>query len=183
IDLYLLHWHGPHPLAETFEAFEALVEAGKILHYGVSNFDADDMDEAEACPGGTAIAAACGLDDIITLDMGGTSADVSLVAGGQPVLTTRGKLGHFPVLLPMLDLVTIGAGGGSIGWTDESGLLHMGPQSAGALPGPACYGLGGERPTCTDANVVLGYLDPEDFAGGEMTLLTEQARESIRGQI
>ena len=124
-----------------------------------------------------------GTEDCIVVDMGGTSFDASLVRGGEAAMNNEGDVDRLRLALPMLAITTIGAGGGSIGWTDESGLLHMGPQSAGALPGPACYGLGGERPTCTDANVVLGYLDPEDFAGGEMTLLTEQARESIRGQI
>ncbi|VAV93408.1 N-methylhydantoinase A, partial [hydrothermal vent metagenome] len=87
------------------------------------------------------------------------------------------------IALPMLAITTIGAGGGSIGWIDEGGLLRMGPQSAGALPGPACYGLGGELPTCTDANVMLGYLDPETFAGGKMKLLADKAKSSIEKHI
>jgi len=129
--------------------------------------------------GGTAIAAACGIDDIITLDMGGTSADVSLVAGGHPVLTTRGKLGHFPVLLPMLDLVTIGAGGGSIAWVDEGGAMRVGPRSAGSVPGPACYGQGGREPALTDANLLAGRLNADYFLAGKRGLRLEKSETAI----
>ena len=133
--------------------------------------------------GGTAIAAACGIDDIITLDMGGTSADVSLVAGGHPMLTTRGKLGHFPVLLPMLDLVTIGAGGGSIAWVDEGGAMRVGPRSAGSVPGPACYGQGGGEPALTDANLLAGRLNADYFLAGKRGLSRERAEAVIRERI
>ena len=133
--------------------------------------------------GGTAIAAACGIDDIITLDMGGTSADVSLVAGGHPVLTTRGKLGHFPVLLPMLDLVTIGAGGGSIAWVDEGGAMRVGPRSAGSVPGPACYGQGGGEPALTDANLLAGRLNADYFLAGKRGLSLEKSKVAIRERV
>ncbi len=133
--------------------------------------------------GGTAIAAACGIDDIITLDMGGTSADVSLVAGGQPVLTTRGKLGHFPVLLPMLDLVTIGAGGGSIAWVDEGGAMRVGPRSAGSVPGPACYSQGGTEPALTDANLLAGRLNADYFLAGKRGLSLEKSEAAIRERV
>ncbi len=126
-----------------------------------------------------AFAEAHGVDDCILVDMGGTSFDASLVRGGAAALETEGTIDRLRISLPMLSISTIGAGGGSIGWIDEGGLLRMGPASAGALPGPACYGRGGERPTCTDANLVLGYLDPAYFAGGKLQLQSERAAEAI----
>ncbi|MCG6876400.1 MAG: hydantoinase/oxoprolinase family protein [Betaproteobacteria bacterium] len=123
-------------------------------------------------------AGAHGQDKAITVDMGGTSFEAS-VAVGTPMLVTEGEIDRLKTALPMLDIHTIGAGGGSIGWIDEGGLLRMGPASAGADPGPACYGKGGELPTTTDANVVLGYLDPGYFAGGRMKLDPDAARRAI----
>lgn len=111
-----------------------------------------------------------GHENCITVDMGGTSFDAALVRDGTPIVVTEGEINRYRIALPMLDIVTIGAGGGSIGWIDEGGLLRMGPQSAGADPGPACYGKGGTHPTCTDADLVLGYLDPRFFAGGKIQL-------------
>ena len=133
--------------------------------------------------GGTAIAAACGARDIITLDMGGTSADVSLVTGGEPVLTTRGTVGRHPVLLPMLDLVTIGAGGGSVAWVDEGGALKVGPRSAGAVPGPACYDQGGDEPTVTDANLVAGRLNADYFLEGSRGLRAELSEAALGDKV
>jgi len=121
-------------------------------------------------------------DRCITTDMGGTSFEAS-VAVGAPLLKNDGEIARHRIALPMLDIHTIGAGGGSIGWLDEGGLLRMGPQSAGADPGPACYGRGGELPTTTDANVVLGYLDPQYFAGGRMALDVAAARRAIERHI
>jgi N-methylhydantoinase A len=112
------------------------------------------------------VATRAGFPDCITLDMGGTSADIALVTGGKPVTTTRGRIERYPLRMPMVDVNTIGAGGGSIAWLDGAGGLHVGPRSAGAEPGPACYGRGGAEATVTDASVVLGYLDPARFAGG-----------------
>ncbi len=126
-----------------------------------------------------AFAKAQGTEDCILVDMGGTSFDASLVRDGAAALETEGTIDRLRISLPMLAISTIGAGGGSIGWIDEGGLLRMGPASAGALPGPACYGRGGERPTCTDANLVLGYLDPKFFAGGELPLQAERSVEAI----
>jgi N-methylhydantoinase A len=114
----------------------------------------------------------------ITVDMGGTSFEASLAVDG-PTLANGGEIARHRIALPMLGIHTIGAGGGSIGWIDAGGLLRMGPQSAGAAPGPACYGRGGTLPTTTDANVVLGYLDPEFFAGGRMKLDVGAARRAI----
>ncbi len=127
-------------------------------------------------------AAAHGQDRCITTDMGGTSFEAS-VAVGAPLVKNDGEIARHKIALPMLDIHTIGAGGGSIGWLDEGGLLRMGPQSAGADPGPACYGRGGKLPTTTDANVVLGYLDPAFFAGGRMTLDVAAARAAIEEHI
>jgi N-methylhydantoinase A len=126
--------------------------------------------------------AAHGQDRCITTDMGGTSFEAS-IAVGAPMVKNDGKIARHRIALPMLDIHTIGAGGGSIGWLDQGGLLRMGPQSAGADPGPACYGRGGKLPTTTDANVVLGYLDPEFFAGGQMRLDVAAARRAIEQHI
>ena len=118
-------------------------------------------------------------DGFITIDMGGTSFEASLVRGGAPALTTTATVNRFAMALPSMDIKTVGAGGGSIGWIDGGGLLRMGPDSAGARPGPACYGLGGARPTCSDANLVLGYLSADYFAGGRMRLDAAAAEAAI----
>ena len=124
-----------------------------------------------------------GHQSCITVDMGGTSFDAALLRNGTPSVVTEGNINRYRIALPMLDIVTIGAGGGSIGWIDEGGLLRMGPQSAGADPGPACYGKGGTLPTCTDADLVLGYLDPDFFAGGRIKLDQEAASQAIADRI
>jgi len=130
-----------------------------------------------------AYAGAHGREDCILVDMGGTSFDASLVRAGAAAMNTEGEIDRLRIALPMLAITTIGAGGGSIGWIDEGGLLRMGPASAGALPGPACYRRGGEEPTCTDADLVLGYLDPDFFAGGKLPLDPERARRAIAERI
>lgn len=129
--------------------------------------------------GGAYLGRLLGQENVITLDMGGTSLDTSLVVGGQVHLATDAKVEHLPVMVPMIDIRTIGAGGGSIGWIDDGGHLQVGPQSAGAVPGPACYGKGGREPTFTDAALVVGYLAPDNFLGGEMQLDPELARRAI----
>ncbi|MCW3016967.1 MAG: 5-oxoprolinase [Solirubrobacterales bacterium] len=111
-----------------------------------------------------------GLKDCITVDMGGTSFDAALVSDGEPLLMVDGIVDRWRLALPTIDIHTIGAGGGSIAWLDDGGLLHVGPQSAGAQPGPACYGRGGTQPTVTDADLVLGDLGEESFRHGGMTL-------------
>ena len=111
-----------------------------------------------------------GVRDFVSLDMGGTSNDVAVVRDGTPLLATEGAIGPYPVRTPMVDVNTIGAGGGSIAWIDAAGGLRVGPRSAGADPGPACYGRGGDEATVTDASVVLGYLNPARFAGGTVPL-------------
>jgi len=124
-----------------------------------------------------------GYQDCITIDMGGTSFDAALIKDKTPLVTTEGEIDRLRIALPMLGIVTIGAGGGSIGWVDEGGLLRMGPQSAGSNPGPACYDLGGELPTCTDADLILGYLDKDFFAGGKIPLSFEKAEKAIKEKI
>jgi N-methylhydantoinase A len=115
---------------------------------------------------GAALAArAAGVEDAVSLDMGGTSTDVALIRGGEVERGVERSVAGYPVRLPSVDIQTVGAGGGSIAWLDEGGALRVGPESAGADPGPACYGRGGTRPTVTDANLVLGRL-PEQLAGG-----------------
>lgn len=111
-----------------------------------------------------------GRRDLITFDVGGTSTDVALVRNGEVGITQEGRIGGYPLRLPMVGLETVGSGGGSIAWLDPGGGLHVGPVSAGSVPGPACYGRGGGEPTATDASVVLGYLNPDYFAGGTMAL-------------
>src|SRR5262245_42861826 len=117
--------------------------------------------------------------DLITVDIGGTSCDIALIEDGVPALRAEGRIDGYPVRVGMVDVNSIGAGGGSIAWLDGARGLRVGPQSAGAEPGPACYGLGGSEPTVTDASVVLGYLDPEHFAGGGMKLRPELGRAAI----
>jgi N-methylhydantoinase A len=117
-----------------------------------------------------------GFEHAIGMDMGGTSADVSLVRDGDIVRSTEGEINNLPIKTPMIDINTVGAGGGSIAWIDEGGVLHVGPKSAGADPGPICYGQGGESPTITDANLLLGRLNPSNFLEGEMDLVVEETR-------
>lgn len=124
-----------------------------------------------------------GYTDCLTIDMGGTSFDAALIKDKTPLVTNEGAIERLRIALPMLGIVTIGAGGGSIGWVDEGGLLRMGPQSAGSDPGPACYALGGELPTCTDADLVLGYLDKDFFAGGKIPLDYNRAVKAIEEKI
>jgi N-methylhydantoinase A len=126
-------------------------------------------------------AAACGIEDVITVDIGGTSADICLVKGGRIALTQQGHVGEWPLPLPMVDMVTIGAGGGSIAKV-EAGTLTVGPQSAGAEPGPAAYGRGGQRATVTDAHAILGHL-PAKLLGGRMALDVEVAASVIDREV
>lgn len=155
----------------------------------------------ESGPAAGAVAAAAlgtslGSPDVISFDMGGTTAKASLIRNGQPNVTKDYSVGGaaqagtgafggasgYPIRTPVVDLVEIGAGGGSIAWVDSGGALRVGPHSAGADPGPVCYGLGGTEPTITDANLVLGRLDPDYFAGGDMQLDLKGARNAIKTQ-
>jgi len=124
------------------------------------------------------LAEASGLADVVTCDMGGTSFDIAVIADGTPSRRTRAEVMGIWTSLPQIDVESISAGGGSIGWVDARGMLRVGPVSAGADPGPACYGLGGTEPTVTDALVVLGYIDPARFLGGDMVLDIDAARRA-----
>lgn len=129
---------------------------------------------------GKHIAELCNIDNLVTLDMGGTSTDVSIVVDGKEQFTTNFEIEWgIPIQVPMIDIRTIGAGGGSIAWIDKGGMLNVGPQSAGADPGPVCYGKGGQQPTVTDANLVLGRLNPDYFLGGSIKLDREAAYNAI----
>src|SRR6187551_2676589 len=128
--------------------------------------------------GAALIAKVAGFDRVLTSDGGGTSTDVSVVIDGQPTLTTEGSVGAYPSKIPMIDVVTVGAGGGSIAWLSPEGTLKVGPQSAGADPGPLCYAKGGTEVTITDAHVVLGRIPPH-LLGGEIPLDVEAARAGV----
>ncbi len=128
--------------------------------------------------GAALIAKVAGFDRVLTSDGGGTSTDVSVVIDGEPTLTTEGSVGAFPSKIPMIDVVTVGAGGGSIAWLSPEGTLKVGPQSAGADPGPLCYGKGGTEVTITDAHVVLGRIPPH-LLGGEIPLDVDAARAGV----
>ena len=120
-----------------------------------------------------------GEGNLITFDMGGTSTDIALLERGEPQLTGEKRVGVARVALPALDIHTLGAGGGSVAWVDTGRILHVGPESAGADPGPACYGRGGTRATVTDANLVLGYLDARNFLGGRIALDRDAAQRAV----
>ena len=132
--------------------------------------------------GALSIARAAGLDDVISIDVGGTSADICLVRGGRPEITKDGRIGPWPLKLPMIDIHTIGAGGGSIAVATGAGRLSVGPRSAGAEPGPVCYGRGGTEPTVTDAHLVLARIQPA-LLGGELPLDVKAARTAIEQRI
>lgn len=126
------------------------------------------------------IAKLTGVDHLVTLDMGGTSTDVATVVNGRESFTTSFEIEFgVPIQIPMIDIRTMGAGGGSLAWIDKGGMLRVGPESAGADPGPACYGMGGTRATVTDANVVLGRINPKNFLGGQMSLDVAAAARAV----
>ena len=151
---------------------------------------------AAGVAGAARLGTVAGARDLIAFDMGGTTAKASLVERGRVSLTSEYefregmstpsrfiKAGGYMLKVPAIDVAEVGAGAGSIAWIDAGGLLRVGPESAGAVPGPACYGQGGERPTVTDANVVLGFLNPSWLAGGELPLHAARAREAIRTHV
>lgn len=129
------------------------------------------------------VAESAGFKNIITYDMGGTSTDVSLVNNGTAEYTTKRKVCGLPSGVPMIDVHAVGAGGGSIARVDSAGALKVGPESAGSVPGPACYGLGGDNPVVTDANLVLGRINPKHFLGGRMQIKAKYAEKAIREKV
>jgi N-methylhydantoinase A len=158
-----------HSGGGTLNVHDAQKQAAKLVLSG----------PAGGLIGAAHVAVASGFPDVITYDMGGTSTDVATVIGGRPQWTTSSSVDGLPLGLATLDIHTVGAGGGSIAYLDAGGALRVGPRSAGAVPGPACYGRGGESPTVTDANVMLGRILPDQFAGGSMKIDPGAARESI----
>ncbi|WP_084145336.1 hydantoinase/oxoprolinase family protein [Amycolatopsis jejuensis] len=159
---------------------------GGIMDVGYSA--GHGVDAVLSGPAGGVVAAVAmgersGYRNVITADMGGTSYDVCLIHEGKPEVGVDSWISRYRVAVPLVDIHTIGSGGGSLAWVDEAGALRVGPESAGARPGPVCYGRGGTRPTVTDANLVLGYLDPERFLGGTMGLDHEAALRSIEEHI
>ena len=133
--------------------------------------------------GGQIVGASAATDNLITIDIGGTSADIALISRRKPMLRSEGVIAGHAVRVAMVDVTTIGAGGGSIAHLDAAGGLRVGPHSAGSEPGPACYGRGGQEATVTDASVVLGYLDPDFFAGGRLKLVPDKAAETIERRV
>ena len=133
--------------------------------------------------GGLQIATQGGFTNVITADMGGTSFDISLIDRGRFTTGKENEINGLPIKVPMIDIITIGAGGGSIAWIDEGNALRVGPQSAGASPGPACYKKGGNEPTVTDANLILGRLNPNYFLGGEMQVYPDLATKIMKEKI
>jgi N-methylhydantoinase A len=161
-----------------------------------SNGSIISIKETEECPIRTAVSGPsagvigaiyigkqCGVDKIISLDIGGTSADISLIENGVSTLSSERLVEGYPARIPMLDIVTIGAGGGSLARIDAGGVMKVGPESAGANPGPACYGIGGIEPTVTDANILLGKLSQKKILGGRMAVYPERAEKAIKDHI
>jgi N-methylhydantoinase A len=153
-----------------------VLSAEEVVHQPISTVLSGP---AAGALGAALVARTAGFDRVLTLDGGGTSTDVSVVLGGEPTLTTEGTVGAFPSKLPMIDVVTVGAGGGSVAWLSPEGTLKVGPRSAGADPGPLCYRKGGTEPTVTDAHAVLGRIPPH-LLGGEVPLDVEAAREGLQ---
>jgi N-methylhydantoinase A len=152
-----------------------VISAAEVVHQPITTVLSGP---AAGALGAALVASEAGYDRILTCDGGGTSTDVSVVLGGEPTLTTEGSIGRFPSKIPMIDIVTVGAGGGSIAWISPEGNLKVGPRSAGADPGPLCYAKGGTEPTVTDAHVVLGRIPPH-LLGGEIPLDVDAARAGI----
>ncbi len=161
-------------LMQVDGGFLSAAEAGKTP---IKMFNSGPVGGVE---GARRLGAALGLDRIVTGDMGGTSFDAAIIADGAYRVLPRAEMGQFPTALTAVDISSIGAGGGSIAWIDARGLLRVGPKSAGSVPGPACYGRGGEEPTVTDATVAMGLIDPDYFLGGTIALDRGKALEAIR---
>ena len=156
--------------------FSAAIAGGRTVHTLFSGPAAGAQASAH-------LARAEARTGLVTLDMGGTSADIAFIEGGAPLEVTEGVIARRQIDVPALDMTTISAGGGSIAWIDGGGFLNVGPQSAGADPGPACYGRGGTRPTVTDADLVCGYLNPDYFLGGAQKLDVAASRAALKTQI
>ena len=183
----------------VYELGRALTEQGYQQDLLMTNSNGGVMkaDELAALPicaikSGPSMGPAAGLylaeqeclgNNVLVCDMGGTTFDASLTVEGRIASTSVNRVGPYHYNLPCVEVNSIGAGGGSIAWVDTGGLLHVGPTSAGASPGPACYGFGGDQPTVTDADVVLGYINPDYFLGGEMDIAPELASDAIKDRL
>jgi N-methylhydantoinase A len=152
-----------------------VLSASEVVHQPISTVLSGP---AAGALGAAVVAEAAGVRRVLTCDGGGTSTDVAVVVDGRPALTTEGTVGAYPCKIPMIDVVTVGAGGGSIAWLTPEGTLRVGPRSAGADPGPVCYSRGGAEPTVTDAHLVLGRVPPH-LLGGEVPLDVEAARAAV----
>ena len=166
---------GPVPFY-VMKSNGGVLSADEVVHQPITTVLSGP---AAGALGAALIARTAGFDRILTLDGGGTSTDVSVVLDGEPTLTTEGTVGAYPSKIPMIDVVTVGAGGGSIAWISAEGALKVGPRSAGADPGPICYGRGGTEVTITDAHLVLGRIPPH-LLGGEVPLDVDAAREAVQ---
>ncbi len=170
-------YRGPILVIQSHGGIAPIAEAGRLAAGAVLSGPAGGV--AGSVHAARLIGALGSGADLIPFDMGGTSTDISLVVGGRPSLAANRRVGGQAIALASLDISSIGAGGGSIARVDRGGILHVGPESAGADPGPACYGAGGEEPTVTDANLVLGYLDPAGFLGGRKRLDRAAAERAV----
>ena len=166
-------YRGPTLVIQSHGGVAPIAEAGRLAAGAVLSGPAGGI------AGSIYAARLLGEGNLIPFDMGGTSTDISLIVGGQPTLVTGRRVAGHAIALNSLDIASIGAGGGSIARVDAGGILHVGPQSAGAVPGPACYGSGGRAATVTDANLVLGYLDPASFLGGRRRLDRAAAETAV----
>ncbi len=171
--LALAGYSGPVLIIQSHGGVAPIAEAGRLSAGAVLSGPAGGV------AGSVYAARLVGADNLIPFDMGGTSTDISLIVAGQPSLAAGRRIAGHTIALNSLDIASIGAGGGSIARVDNGGILHVGPHSAGAVPGPACYGNGGADATVTDANLVLGYLDPENFLGGRRRLDRVAAEAAI----
>jgi N-methylhydantoinase A len=168
-------YDGPTLIIQSHGGVAPIAESGRLAAGAVLSGPAGGI------AGSVRAAQLLGERNLIPFDMGGTSTDISLIVGGQPTLAGSRRVAGHAIALNSLDIASIGAGGGSIARVDTGGVLHVGPQSAGAVPGPACYGAGGTAATVTDANLVLGYLDPESFLGGRRRLDRSAAETAVDG--
>ena len=166
-------YRGPTVVIQSHGGVAPIAESGRLAAGAVLSGPAGGI------AGSLYAARLLEVGDLIPFDMGGTSTDISLIVGGQPTLVTGRRVAGHAIALNSLDIASIGAGGGSIARVDAGGILHVGPQSAGAVPGPACYGAGGRAATVTDANLVLGYLDPASFLGGRRRLDRAAAETAV----
>ncbi len=161
-------------------SIEAGIPTPKIMQSNGGISDIDNIQEVKTIiPAAGAVGVPVISNNAIAIDMGGTSCDISLIQNGEVEKTTETKINQYPIKTPTINVKTVGSGGGSIAWVDDGGALRVGPKSAGANPGPVCYGKGGDRPTVTDANLILGYIGSGTDLGGEISIDKEAAKDSI----